>query len=81
MESDVKIWTPAEATRKPLPDMGDVCKALVENAVEFLEKNYGDAVLEQITDMVMMGIKYGDGSGTADVVRRFDKSFKNEKEN
>ena len=82
MENTFKEFTPLEALpagakcEAPL-DMHDVCEAIVENAVEFLEKNYGDEVLEQITDMVALSIQYGDGSSAASVVRRFDKSTKN----
>ena len=61
--------------KEALPDMHDVCKALVENAVEFLEKNYGHKVLEQITDMTALAISYGNGSNKETVCYRCDMSF------
>ena len=64
-----------------LPSMNDVCQALVDNAAEFLKKNYGDEVLEQITDMVMVSIKDGDGDCYASVICRSEKSFNIKGEN
>lgn len=68
------------ATLRGIPvelDMNDVCMALVENAVEFLERNYDAKVLEQITDLTVLSVSYGDGSSTATTICRADKSFKN----